>query len=62
MNFTLSLSENVDSENPANPDELIALVTQEKFDAISTIDKADKKCEDHVLVCKCLLNLSDAPE
>lgn len=47
----------VDSEKPANADELIALVTQEKFDAISTIDKADKKCEDHILVCNFLINL-----
>lgn len=51
MNSILTLLETVDSEKPANSDELIALVTQEKFDAISTIDKADKKCEDHILVC-----------
>lgn len=46
----------MDLENPTNPDELIALVTPEKFDAISVIDKADKKCDDHVLVSKCLLD------
>lgn len=38
------------SDVPANADDFIKLVTQEKYDAISAIEKADKKCSDSVLV------------
>ena len=51
LSLPKSQEEIVDVEKSSNADELIALVTQEKFDVILTIDKADKKCEDHVLVC-----------
>lgn len=46
-----------DSEELANADDLIQLITKEHFDAILEIEKADKKCTDNVLVWNYMLML-----
>lgn len=38
-------------EEPSNADDFIRLATQEKYDAILAIEKADQKCGDEVFVC-----------